>query len=185
MAAVIAFPKKRKPGPKVKSGPVASVIALRPPEDRAIKPVRESAAFDALVTALLESAKKDDLKMRERFLRLTSGAPCTAEYYGNGTSWGSATTTKGSGPEIYGWSKGKIHARDVLRFHEKDKALELAINVLNMTCHLIRFGGLRVGNASALEGFDEEVLRTYEYSCVALLGEAMVMLRAHGAGDGT
>ena len=182
---VVAFPRPRKRGPKTKRGPIASVTLLpsnaRP--EVAGHQILSSDKFQILVDAIHKAGKKQDEKMESLWQRLQKGEPCSAAYYGDGTSFGSATTTKGNGPAIYQWAKREVRDSEVLRFNEREEALSLAINALNSISHLVRFGGLQVGRASALEGFDESALQAYEYNCVSQLASLMVRLRAFGATD--
>ena len=180
-ATITKFPKRMKRGPKVRKGPLASVETLYPPREPESETKTQSREMIRLVKLLQQKMDHEERASEERFIRRQQGVRCTAEYYAEGTSFGSATDHKGTGPRAYEWAKDAVAGSAVLRFNARDDALELAISTLNQIAHLLRFGGISVGRAHALPGFDEGQLRDYEYSCFSDLGETMVRLRAFGA----
>lgn len=141
-AQVITFPRKKKRGRKVASGPVASMTAIgrpspRPQVDRSLVDELEKRLAGHLDTAFRKSRNEEE----KAFCRWSSGQRVSTEDFVAASHHGIATDTFGDGPGMFRWAVASTRKQDLLKDSDRDEALRLAVEQLNQIGLLVRLGG--------------------------------------------
>lgn len=196
-ANVIKFPKAKKRGRKVTSGPACQVREIVPSALVSHARAAASSSVDKLVLRLEEafrdpnselhsklhaSLRAEQRKERLRYEQWLNGGLISAREFSDGTLFGIATEHFGEGPDAFRWAAMDASGERLLKPWHRDRAFALAIECLNTVAHAVRYGALHEASGGTRSGYDREAADAYAVGVIATLGRTVALLRDFGAG---
>lgn len=178
-ATIITFPGCESQPPKTKKVRVRLSKAAKEAIQKDPDPEKDALllAARASLGKVIESQRSDQ---ERRFHQWQSGKRVPAVRYMALATCGIACEDFGEGTALFRWAVEATPTTKILKEHEKDAALALAIRTLNSLALVARYGMLSGNTKSYRDDDDKGDAEDFEAIAIADLGSALKQLQRFG-----